>query len=39
MSVAHEERGHYLTLMDMHNYLTLPEDWFYVTQMSNVDGA
>jgi len=25
--------------MDMHNYLTLPEDWFYVTQMSNVDGA
>lgn len=39
MSVAHEERGHYLTLMDMHNYLTLPEDWFYVKQMSNVDGA
>jgi len=39
MSVAHEERGHYLTLMDMHNYLTLPEDWFYITQMSNVDGA
>jgi rubrerythrin len=39
MSVAHEERGHYLTLMDMHNYLTLPEDWFYVQQMSNVDGA
>ena len=39
MSVAHEERGHYLTLMDMHNYLTLPEDWFYVTQMSHVDGA
>ena len=39
MSVAHEERAHYLTLMDMHNYLTLPEDWFYVTQMSNVDGA
>jgi rubrerythrin len=39
MSVAHEERGHYLTLMDMHNYLTMPEDWFYVTQMSNVDGA
>jgi rubrerythrin len=39
MSVAHEERGHYLTLMDMHNYLTLPEDWFYVTQMGHVDGA
>jgi rubrerythrin len=39
MSVAHEERGHYLTLMDMHNYLTMPEDWFYVKQMSNVDGA
>ncbi len=39
MSVAHEERGHFLTLMDMHNYLTLPEDWFYVKQMSNVDGA
>jgi len=39
MSVAHEERGHYLTLMDMHNYLTLPEDWFYVKQMSHVDGA
>jgi len=39
MSVAHEERGHYLTLMDMHNYLTLPEDWFYVTQKSHVDGA
>ena len=38
MSVAHEERGHYLTLMDMHNYLTMPEDWFYVKQMSNVDG-
>ena len=39
MSVAREERGHYLTLMDMHNYLTLPEDWFYVTQMGHVDGA
>ncbi len=39
MSVAHEERGHYLTLMDMHNYLTMPEDWFYVTQMGHVDGA
>ena len=39
MSIAHEERAHFLTLMDMHNYLTLPEDWFYVKQMSNVDGA
>ena len=39
MSLAHEERGHYLMLMDMHNYLTLPEDWFYVTQMGHVDGA
>ena len=39
MSLAHEERGHYLMLMDMHNYLTLPEDWFYIAQMSNVDGA
>jgi rubrerythrin len=39
MSVAHEERAHYLALMDMHNYLTLPEDWFYVKQMGMVDGA
>ena len=39
MSLAHEERGHYLMLMDMHNYLTDPADWFYVTQMSMVDGA
>ena len=39
MSVAHEERDHYLTLMDMHNYLTMPEDWFYVTQMGHVNGA
>jgi rubrerythrin len=39
MSVAHEERGHYLMLLDMHNYLTLPEDWFYVTEKRNVDGA
>jgi rubrerythrin len=39
MSVAHEERGHYLMLMDMHNYLSLPEDWFYVKQMGHVDGA
>jgi len=39
MSVAHEERSHYLTLMDMHNYLTQPEDWFYVKQMGHVDGA
>jgi rubrerythrin len=38
MSIAHEERGHYLTLMDMHNYLSDPADWFYVTQMSHVDG-
>jgi rubrerythrin len=38
MSIAHEERGHFLTLMDMHNYLTLPEDWFYVTEMGHVDG-
>jgi rubrerythrin len=39
MSLAHEERGHYLALLDMHNYLTDPEDWFYVTQMGHVDGA
>ena len=39
MSVAHEERSHYLTLLDMHNYLTLPEDWFYVTEKGHVDGA
>lgn len=39
MSIAHEERGHYLTLMDMHNYLSDPADWFYVKQMSHVDGA
>ncbi len=39
MSLAHEERGHYLNLLDMHNYLTDPADWFYVTQMSHVDGA
>lgn len=39
MSVAHEERAHYLVLMDMHNYLTLPEDWFYVTEKGHVDGA
>ncbi len=38
MSIAHEERGHYLALMDMHNYLTLPEDWFYVTEKGHVDG-
>jgi rubrerythrin len=38
MSVAHEERGHYLTLLDMHNYLSDPADWFYVTQMGHVDG-
>jgi rubrerythrin len=38
MSVAHEERGHYLMLMDMHNYLSDPADWFYVTQMGHVDG-
>src|SRR4030042_1409602 len=34
MSVAHEERGHLLALQDMHNYLSDPADWFYVTQMS-----
>jgi rubrerythrin len=39
MSIAHEERGHYLMLTDMHNYLTLPEDWFYVTEKRHVDGA
>jgi rubrerythrin len=39
MSIAHEERGHYLMLLDMHNYLSLPEDWFYIKQMSHVDGA
>ena len=38
MSVAHEERGHFLTLLDMHNYLSDPGDWFYVKQMSHVDG-
>jgi rubrerythrin len=38
MSIAHEERGHYLSLMDMHNYLSDPADWFYVTQMGHVDG-
>ena len=39
MSLAHEERSHYLALLDLHNYLTDPGDWFYVTQMSHVDGA
>jgi rubrerythrin len=39
MSIAHEERGHYLMLLDMHNYLSSPEDWFYIKQMSHVDGA
>ena len=38
MSVAHEERAHYLALMDMHNYLSDPADWFYVKQMGHVDG-
>jgi len=38
MSVAHEERGHLLALQDMHNYLSDPADWFYVTQMGHVDG-
>ena len=39
MSVAHEERGHYLALTDMHNYLSDPVDWFYVAQGGHVDGA
>jgi rubrerythrin len=39
MSLAHEERGHYLMLLDMHNYLTDPADWFYITQKSMVDGG
>ncbi|MBM4274559.1 MAG: hypothetical protein FJ134_08895 [Deltaproteobacteria bacterium] len=38
MSVAHEERGHLLALLDMHNYLSDPADWFYVKQMGHVDG-
>jgi rubrerythrin len=38
MSVAHEERAHYLALLDMHNYLSDPADWFYVKQMGHVDG-
>jgi rubrerythrin len=39
ISLAHEERGHYMMLLDMHNYLSDPADWFYVHQMSHVDGA
>ncbi len=39
MSVAHEERGHYYALMDMHNYLTDPVGWFFVKQMSMEDGG
>jgi rubrerythrin len=39
MSLAHEERGHYMMLLDMHNYLSDPADWFYVHQMSHTDGA
>jgi rubrerythrin len=39
MSLAHEERGHYMMLLDMHNYLSDPADWFYVHQMGHVDGA
>jgi len=30
ISLAHEERGHYLMLLDMHNYITDPADWFYI---------
>jgi rubrerythrin len=39
LSIAHEERSHYLILVDMHNYLTDPVGWFYVTQKSMEDGA
>jgi len=38
LSLVSEERGHYLNLLDIHNYLSDPADWFYVTQMGNVDG-
>jgi rubrerythrin len=38
MSIAHEERGHLLALMDMHNYLSDPADWFYIQEMGHVDG-
>lgn len=39
MSVVHEERGHYLALLDMHNYLSDPADWFYITEKAHVDAG
>ena len=39
LSLVNEERGHYLALLDFHNYLADPADWFYISQMGHVDGA
>jgi len=39
MSVAHEERGHYYALMDMHNYLTDPVGWYYVHEKRDEDAG
>ncbi|MBW1985832.1 MAG: ferritin family protein [Deltaproteobacteria bacterium] len=39
LSLVNEERGHYLALLDYHNYLADPADWFFVSEMAHVDGA
>ncbi len=39
MSVAHEERGHYNALVDMHNYLTDPVGWYFVHEKRDVDAG
>lgn len=39
LTLAHEERGHYLRVMDAIEYLSDPVGWHYIHQKSMVDGG
>ncbi len=39
LTLSHEERDHYLRIMDSIEYLSDPTGWFYTKQRSMVDGG
>lgn len=39
LSLVNEEREHFLTLLDFHNFIADPADWFFISEMAHVDGA
>jgi len=39
LTLAYEERGHYIKIMDAMEYISNPTGWYYVKERSMVDGG